>query len=524
MTHKRIFIIGFIVTSLLVLYYVVLGLTQNHGKFVYPIDDTYIHMAMAKNFSRHGVWGVTNYAFSSSTSAPLYTLLLSLLYFIFGVKVIFPFLLSAAFGYLTLYAVYRFAKQNLPAKVYALLNAMIIVFVPMHIQMISGMEHTLHLLFSYYIVLFSLEIIKGDTSAKNMWLLLLAITLGVLTRYETLFIAGCVSICFLIQRNYKNAALVLIAAVLPVCIYGYVSVMNGSFFFPNSILVKANTPELTAKEFIRFFYLNYYHLFSTPFIVSCIVLLLFTVYSVGNGGGFYKALNKYFLQLIILAVIIIHMNFAKTGWFFRYEAYLIFLTVFSLHPLLTYLFSTANDRVNEEKNLWPVLIVSLLMLPLLIRFGETFFTAQKAMNNTYSQQIRMAEFVKHYYPKNKIIANDIGAITYYNDVELFDLMGLATVDVITNKKQKEISFQRFIDSATSGKGYEVAMLYESWFKNDLPSHWVKAGAWNIKDNRVCGADTVSFYSTDSVYLLRLKNNLKEFSASADATTQVLIEK
>src|SRR5207244_12543416 len=31
--------------------------THNQGKITYAVDDAYIHMAIAKNFARHGVWG-----------------------------------------------------------------------------------------------------------------------------------------------------------------------------------------------------------------------------------------------------------------------------------------------------------------------------------------------------------------------------------------------------------------------------------------------------------------------------------
>ena len=36
---------------------------------VYGLDDAYIHMAIAKNLARHGVWGVTPFHFASASSS-----------------------------------------------------------------------------------------------------------------------------------------------------------------------------------------------------------------------------------------------------------------------------------------------------------------------------------------------------------------------------------------------------------------------------------------------------------------------
>ncbi len=60
-----------------------LSLKLNSSHLVYTVDDAYIHMAIAKNFALYGVWGVTRYSFSSSSSSLLYTLMLSLFYLIF---------------------------------------------------------------------------------------------------------------------------------------------------------------------------------------------------------------------------------------------------------------------------------------------------------------------------------------------------------------------------------------------------------------------------------------------------------
>ena len=46
------------------------------GALVYWIEDAYIHLAMARNLALHGVFGATPHEFTTSSSSPLWVLLL----------------------------------------------------------------------------------------------------------------------------------------------------------------------------------------------------------------------------------------------------------------------------------------------------------------------------------------------------------------------------------------------------------------------------------------------------------------
>src|SRR5207245_7354192 len=70
------------------------SLRHSGGQIVYALDDAYIHMAMARNLAEHGVFGVTRYGFTSSSSSPLWTLLLAGLFALLGPRDWLPLALN----------------------------------------------------------------------------------------------------------------------------------------------------------------------------------------------------------------------------------------------------------------------------------------------------------------------------------------------------------------------------------------------------------------------------------------------
>ena len=72
-------------------------------------------MAVAEQFVNHGVWEVTQYGFTSSSSSVLWPLLLAFFYAIFGANSVTPFLLNVVLASASVYMAYLlFQRHRVP--------------------------------------------------------------------------------------------------------------------------------------------------------------------------------------------------------------------------------------------------------------------------------------------------------------------------------------------------------------------------------------------------------------------------
>jgi hypothetical protein len=135
-----------------------------------------------------------------------------------------------------------------------------------------------------------------------------------------------------------------------------------------------------------------------------------------------------------------------------------------------------------------------------------------AMINVYQMQYQMSRFIGKFYEEKTIALNDIGAVNYYCNVRCVDLWGLANKEIGDYRRQKIYDSEK-IYNVNNEKNTEFAIMFDSWFQQygGLPTKWIEAGKWTIPNNITCGADSVTFYATDSASFIRLTNNLKIFS-------------
>jgi hypothetical protein len=497
--------------------------SKNQAHFSYTFDDTYIHLAMVKNLVNHGVWGIHSAGFTSTSSSPLWTLLLALIYYTTGLIELVPFILNIIICSLIIISVNNFlTKKNIqPIFLFPILLS-IIFFTPLPFLVFSGLEHPLHILLTIFFVHLSGKILSAEKTQSKEYLLLLVVSFFItISRYEALFLVFIVSLLFVVRRRYSQSLLLIFVGISPITIYGIISLINGWYFLPNSVLLKGTIPDFKSLQgiFDLIGYTGYKQLISnlpTLFLILISLTVFFIKYTREK-----KLWKDYTIMLIILIItILLHVQFGKLG-FNRYEAYLISLGFYVLASAgcdgyLSAKFSLRISANTLPKYLAIILFSAIIFMPFITRGRSALVYLPNAANNIYEQQYQMGLFLNRFCSSKTVAANDIGAINYLADIKCVDLFGLASIEVAVLKRAHLYNKQK-IYALTKQKNVQIALLYDSWFDwgniGGLPESWVKVGQWKIPDNYVCGDDVVSFYAVDSLQINELSNYLKLFSPS-----------
>jgi hypothetical protein len=501
------------------------------GEFSYPLDDTFIHMAIAKNLTESGVWGIHAEAFGSASSSLFYTLILWFSFSVFGIQETIPLLLNVLAGALIILVMASImGRAGVKFLRQFIIYSAVVLLTPLPNMIVLGMEHTFHCLF---ILLFfnQVYVLYGGTdgdalsqssngfSSQKFGLLWMSFygALIVMVRYEGLFLVLIAVLLLLCSKRWLASFAVLLAALLPLLLFGFYSISKGSYFFPNSVLIKAESVPFSIGSLLG----SIQNILVEKFLLAragAAPLALQRILLIGLLLYFYFRYQRQPLhpRSVLLTMVILltsaHLGLASTGWFYRYEAYLIFAGVF--YYLLM------SDRVGIPTLGSPKLIsVSVfavlcftLLAPILLRSVTAFSKATDSSKNIYDQQVQMGRFLQQYYNNEKIAANDIGAVSFYTKGEKLDLWGLGDITIARSRKGGYWT-PDFIDSVARARDIKIAVVYNSWFPEELIKKWHPAGSWTIQNNVICGDSIVHFYAIDSTFLTTLKDNLNKFSKS-----------
>lgn len=494
------------------------GLHQDAGIFVYPLDDAYIHMALARNLAFHHVWGITPYAFAGASSSPAWTLLLGAITDVAGVHLLTPLIVNTIAALALLLLVSSLLAHVLPlsgAAYRTLALCMMVLIVPLPGLTLIAMEHVLHSLTVVAMVWLAAVIVSNDDSLHRStypaFLLLVASACGAL-RYDSCFVIVAVAALLVGRRRVVLAIAVSgVSAIGPV-LYSFYSYRHSGIFLPFSVVMKSASPNsrsslLTSEV-------------SPLILLMVIVLLLCLASRVRLPSSSRPAVWSFGFNFMIISIAatVLHAAFGPASWLMRYEAYLFALDLTALTVMIgEYKLFSFRGLARDHQLVLLALLVALLPIGLGIvhRAHHGWSDIGASIHDRYVEHLPQALFVEQFMPHAVVLANDIGFLAYYADeVKILDPLGLGSVEpVLLAHEHREIS-PEYVANWTAAQHAELAILHTDFPGMDamIPAGWILVESWCFPHNTVFMNHVQSFYAPDIQSAALLRSKMEQFHA------------
>jgi hypothetical protein len=439
----------------------ILGLTQGH--FSYALDDAYIHLSLARQIAQ-GHYGLDASRFASPSSSIVWPFLLAGFARVPGFEylpLVFNSACALAFGVVC----QRSLEQNLgpllpqagigSARFFAMLSVLVTNVVP---SVFLGLEHTLQLLLSALAVRgVGRTLDRGQPRLGDFW----PFIVGPLVRYENWALVLGAALFLGLDRKWRTLGWAFGLALVGPVAFGIFLTLHGEPPLPTSVYAKspfawtnsfgAALEVLTGRFADALVHSNRGFLFGLCAAFEVAVLL---TSSTPRGRR---------LAWLGLAPLLAHLFFGDYG---RYELY-----------LWTFLLLLGGLQVAEvgqaargwgRGRAWALsLTLCVAGAPYLGRLGQTPFGAK----SIFFQQGTLAKLSRGL--GESVAANDIGLISWLSPWPVLDLWGLASYELL--RERKLLRDPNWMENALARRGVRFAMIYDVWFSGQVPSTWIKVG-------------------------------------------------
>lgn len=480
MTPRKLsaFCLAFYLAS--VLLFVGITFALLHGHFVYPLDDSYIHLALAEQIA-HGHYGINPSEAPSPSSSVLWPLLL-VPFAGTRLETALPLLWNTLFGAIAASLIGRFTviwtdagEEKRATTVSVAVTALLLIFSGNLIGLtLLGMEHMLQVLLAVCVAIGVAESFAG----RNIpWWSILAAGFAPAVRYESLSLTAGMAIALVGARRFRTASGTFLCSLLPLAAFAFFLHHLGLPALPESVLVKGSVGSGSAVqrflgvvgrnlEFVRFA-----PLWRVPLLVLTSVFAYLFIKS--------RQRQQRFALAAALCVCVLQFLFGQFNWFHRYEVFAVVFVAMLVLPATAAHLLTRRVMFGVLCVSASAYVVALLLTP----FGS---------RGIYLQQAQMHRFTTAFYHGNVAI-NDLGMVSYRRSqgTYVLDLFGLASPEAAAHPtKQAD-----WLVDVTQRKQSALAMIYPDWFQ--VPPSWVAIGKLCEHHTRgtVLGEPCVVFFST-----------------------------
>lgn len=459
-----------LIISLVIGFYYVYYQYSKNGFFGFPLDDPWIHLTFAKNLVEYGAYSFyKNEVITSGSTSPLYTFLAAIIFLLLKNEFILSYIIGiVSFGVLSFFS-YKLAKVESTSSLFALIFSLLIAFQPkLGLISVSGMETTLFI----FLLVLSFYLYRKQKFLE----LSFALGLTLWARPEGIILIITILLDYLAQNVFhynekaklKKKDLVLFILPLSLIIIGYFIfnfVLSG-FIFPNTYAAKINYYYGSNREnFLKNDVLNYFSsgefsLIAIIFIISSIVLLIDIVKKKYNSNF------VYFLFVIgFILAYYIQLPFSH-----RFGRYLMPIIPSYLLIVLLGLKIFLYKLHQKGKTDWSRIINIIFSVIIVFVLYKSFLLIPDNRNKLvitsryhYDRHIKVAEWIRNNTPPDAIIAtHDIGALSFYSNRKIIDMVGLVNLEVIDHLNDK--NFSDFMKNYFIEKGVSYFAVFRNWFE------------------------------------------------------------
>ncbi|MFM7180988.1 MAG: hypothetical protein ACKO2G_05940 [Verrucomicrobiales bacterium] len=475
-------------------------LALNNGRFIYTLDDPYIHLAVAENLARAGHYGVNTTEVSSPCSSALWPFLLVP----FAGLPIFefvPLFLNITAGFATAILVLGRVRKWISAERSDLkgqiLRAAVVGGFLLGTNIIglvfTGMEHSLQVLLALMAVEGMLRITEGNP--PGVWFAA-ALILGPWIRYENMAItAPSLAFCFLLghRRLTFTAGFTLCAGLL---LFGFYLTRLGLDPLPSSVAAKSTLAgDSTAMGLLT--NLKNSLEFGRGMLVAIATSLL-----VGFGLAWRGPKHWRWFCVSLATAGFLHLIAGAYGWLHRYEIYILAALALSLASVVAAFLNVSGFSPSRR--------LGWLVLPLLPVIGFPYLTGllnlPLAANNIYEQQFQMHCFATNHW-KKPVAVNDLGWVAFRNPDHVLDLWGLASPAAL--KARLADADPAWMEALANDQNVEVVMIYRDWFPK-LPKDWREVAVLRLSRKSIISGPKVTFYATKPESIPAIQRSLLSF--------------
>lgn len=447
------------------------------GAFEYPLDDVYIHLAMARGIMG-GTYGINPGEPASAASSILYPLLLLPLA-ASDLQRFLPLALNAA----ALAALaWLFGRWIVRAGHTASAATALAIIAPFALAMPGvaalGMEHTLHALAAMMVLAGLWDFL---VTGRIGWMLVAGAILAPMFRFEGLALSLAACLALALRGRGLAGATLAGGVVMPVVLFMAFLLSQGLPPLPNSVLAKMGGKFGGYDPSVRLI-ANFLSLGGVAMAVAYGLLVAAFVSRAAKSDARLRL-----LAACALIAVTAHLLMGQVGWLGRYEHYAI--------VMIAAVLVMAEPQVGRSLRLaiWGAALGGAVYYSA-VTWHHYNWTAQAV----HLQQHQMARLVA-LLPGRKVAVNDIGWVSWIGQAPVLDLWGLASTEARRARIDPPggLPAPGWAGDLARRHGAQYAMVYADWFEDGIGDEWVPVAQLTMTHPRGnLGGNTVTIYAID----------------------------